>query len=136
MFRSGRKKQPSLTTVEESVDTIVGAGTYFSGKLTAEGMLRVDGRVDGEIEVNGNIYLGESSVINADIICNNMTVAGVVNGMVTLSGKLHMAPTGKVFGDISVSNLVISDGAIFKGNCKMAGEQGETPGGGGGSDEV
>ncbi len=130
MFKRKKHRQPNTAEGDlESVDTIIGSGTSFDGKLTAKGTLRIDGRVDGEVEVEGNIFLGENSVINADIACNNLTVAGEVNGTVTLAGKLHIARTGKVIGDISVGNLIISDGAVFKGNCKMENE-GESEKGG------
>ncbi|HZK18904.1 MAG TPA: polymer-forming cytoskeletal protein [Clostridia bacterium] len=131
MFKRKKNRPPTTNSGDlESVDTIIGSGTSFDGKLAAKGTLRIDGKVDGEIAVEGNIYLGENSLINANISCKNLTVAGEVNGMVTLAGKLQIARTGKVIGDIDVGNLVISDGAIFKGNCKMANESGLEKGSG------
>ena len=49
-----------------------------------------------------------------------MTVYGKLNGDVFANGKLEIQATGQLFGNISSSVFVISEGAIFEGNCKMS----------------
>lgn len=111
----------------EKLDTIIGNGAGFSGNLKVEGALRVDGRVDGEINVQGDIIIGKTAFIQAAIKGRNAIVAGEVHGDISLEGKLELDKTGKLFGDIEVAKLVIHEGALFQGNSRML-ENGESKG--------
>ncbi|MCF8011846.1 MAG: polymer-forming cytoskeletal protein [Clostridiales bacterium] len=103
----------------EKVDTIIGNGTSFSGKLNVEGSLRIDGKFDGEINSNGNIVIGKTGYVEAVVRGYNASVAGELYGNICLEGKLEINNTGKIYGDIDVSKLVISEGAVFQGESKM-----------------
>lgn len=121
-----RKK--SHVSSGEKVDTIIGNGTYFNGNLKVEGTLRIDGKVDGEIVLNGDVIIGKGGFVQANIKGANASIAGEIHGNITLDGKLEINNTGKVFGDIDVATLVISEGAVFKGESKMRsnGEKSDT----------
>lgn len=111
---------PSVPLVTDGkVDTIIGRETEFKGTLTSSGLIRIDGKVDGEIIHKGDIAIGETGNITANMKARNVTVAGTVSGNVEATGKLELLPTAKVFGDISVGSLVIGEGALFKGTSEM-----------------
>lgn len=106
-----------------NVDTIIGKEMSFNGTLTGKGILRVDGNVTGEIVQNGDIVVGESGNIEANIKARHITISGSVKGNVEASGLLQLLPVARVFGDIKVQNLSIADGAVFKGACEMVSKQ-------------
>ena len=114
MFRKNNKH-----VINEKLDTVIGSGAAFTGSLKVEGTLRVDGRVDGEIEVQGDIIVGKSAVVKAVVKGRNATVAGEVKGDVFLEGKLELDRTGKVYGDIEVDKLVVNEGGVFRGKSEM-----------------
>jgi cytoskeletal protein CcmA (bactofilin family) len=116
LFGKGSNKDVS----NEKLDTVIGSGAGFTGSLKVEGTMRVDGRVNGEIEVQGDIIVGKSAVVKAVIKGRNATVAGEVHGDVFLEGKLELDRTGKVFGDIEVSKLIVHEGGVFRGESKMS----------------
>jgi len=102
------------------VDTIIGKDTNFQGTIKANSTLRIDGKVSGEVECQGDIVVGESGIVEASLKANNLLVAGAIKGNVNISGKLELASTGKLEGDIlSTSSLIIDDGALFQGSCQM-----------------
>ncbi len=105
--------------VDGKVDTIIGKETEFKGTLTSNGLIRIDGKVEGEIIHKGDVAIGEAGNITANIKARNVTVAGTVSGNVEATGKLELLPSAKVYGDIAVGSLVIGEGAVFKGTSEM-----------------
>ncbi|MGI6575112.1 MAG: bactofilin family protein [bacterium] len=103
----------------DQIDTLIGSGADFQGTLLAQGTLRVDGKVNGEIQIQGDIIIGEKGQVNANVKARNLMLAGVLKGNLQLSGVLEIYNTGKMYGDIVVANLIIAEGATFQGNCTM-----------------
>ncbi len=118
----GKKDERGLPAVEE-INAFLGRGTTFEGKITFEGMFRVDGRFNGEISAGDALVVGETAEVDAQINVNSLTVHGAVTGNITAKKRITIYPPGKVLGDIQTPMLVISEGAIFEGNCQMAKEE-------------
>jgi len=112
------KKEPAVVG-DGRVDTIIGRDAQLKGTVVSSGIIRVDGKIDGEIVHKGDVAIGESGEITASIKAHNVTVAGIVNGNIESTGKLELLPTARVSGDLNVATLVIGEGAIFKGSCDM-----------------
>ncbi len=102
----------------DKVETIIGKGSKFDGKLYITGSLRVEGRVEGEVKAGGDVFVGEEGLIVASMQARNVVIAGEVQGNVDALEKLEIVPSGKLFGDIVISKLVIEDGATFKGKSE------------------
>lgn len=101
------------------IDTIIGKDTSINGTIEAKGVLRVDGKVKGQLNTNGDIIIAASGAVEADIRCRSISIAGSLQGNVEATGILDIEPSGKLMGDIIVAKLAIGDGAIFDGTCKM-----------------
>lgn len=114
----GAKEQKGMGRAEE-VNAFLGKGTTFEGKMSFEGMFRLDGKFDGEILAGDSLIIGETGEVNAQINVNALIVNGKLTGSVTASSRVEIYPPGKVLGDIKTPVLVISEGAIFDGNCQM-----------------
>jgi len=102
----------------EKVDTLIGKGTIFEGTVNAEGTIRLDGKVQGGLNITGNLIVGEEGAVKGNIQAENVFVAGVVEGNVVATSQLHITHTAKLVGDITVKNVIIDEGAVFIGNCK------------------
>lgn len=101
-------------------ETVIGANTRFVGTLTSDGNMRIDGSVEGDVEVLGNLIVGETGRVIATIKAQNVHVSGAVKGEVTAMDKLEISPTGKVWGDITVAALQIDPGGLFRGQSTMS----------------
>ena len=109
------KKRPNT----DKVDTLIGNKTVFEGKLNAYGGIRIDGTVKGEIECQGILVVGNGGKIEANIIADSAIIGGEVIGNITAKNRLEIISKGKVRGDIAASHLIIDDGVIFEGSCRM-----------------
>jgi cytoskeletal protein CcmA (bactofilin family) len=114
----GRKDHEGLPTTE-GVNAFIGKGAAFEGKITFQGMFRVDGKYDGEIASGDSMVIGETGEVNAQINVKNLIVNGKANGNITAKNRIEIHPPGSILGDISTSVLVISEGAVFDGSCHM-----------------
>jgi len=119
LFGSKNKSEIQQERLHDKVDTIIGAGTLFVGEIQVKGTLRIDGRVEGKVICSGDVVVGESGAIEAEVRARAIKLGGTLKGNAYASGILELVNTGKLYGDIEVGKLVISDGAVFQGQCKM-----------------
>lgn len=114
MFGSGKKPINA-----EKIDTLVGKGTNLEGTINAEGTIRLDGKVHGGLNITGNLIVGEEGAVKGNIKADNAFVAGIIEGNVIATSQLHITHTARLVGDITVKNVIIDEGAVFIGNCKI-----------------
>lgn len=103
----------------DKTETLIGKGTRIEGTITADVSLRVDGEVNGEIKTSGDLVVGETGVITANVKARNVFLAGKIDGNIDAAGRLEMVSTGTLNGEISVGKLIIGEGAHFYGKCIM-----------------
>lgn len=99
--------------------TIIGSGANFNGTLNSSGIIRIDGNFEGELNIDGNVIVGESGRIKGNIKASKITIAGTVDGNIHCSDTLELMASGKLYGDMEVKGVNIEDGAIFDGKCTM-----------------
>jgi cytoskeletal protein CcmA (bactofilin family) len=98
----------------------VGGGTTLSGEAVFKGMLRVDGHLTGRItSENGTLIVSSGGRVDADINVAAAKINGIVNGDVVARERLELGRTAQVYGDIRAPVMVIEEGAVFEGNCRM-----------------
>ena len=100
-------------------NAFLGKGSRVVGKLTFEGPVRIEGQVEGEITAQDALTIGESAVVNAQIVGNSVVIQGRVTGDVTARKRLEIRSPGKLFGNITSPSLVIQEGVVFEGQCNM-----------------
>ena len=101
---------------------IITSGTVIKGDVTASGDFRLDGTLEGNIQLNGKLVIGDSGVINGNVLCMNANIIGTVNGNLSVKELLSLHSSARVKGDILINKLSIEPGAIFTGKCNMLDE--------------
>jgi len=103
------------------IANILGPNTTYQGMLKSDGNIRIDGVYEkGFIETAGNVIIGPSAKVLADIVANCIQVCGVVRGNITARGRLEILADGRVWGDVHVASLLIDEGGMFQGRVVMA----------------
>jgi cytoskeletal protein CcmA (bactofilin family) len=106
---------------KDEINAFLGLETEFEGKLTFKGAVRIDGHFTGEIFTEGTLIVGESAIIKSDIHVSHIIVSGEIRGNIIADSRIEIHAPGKVFGNIQAPAVVIDEGVIFEGNCKMQG---------------
>lgn len=81
--------------------------------------LRVNGKFDGNLDIKGTLTIGQSAIVNAEIVGDNIIIGGRVKGRITARESLTLLPTAIVDGDIFPVKLNVAEGAILEGRCSM-----------------
>ena len=86
------------------------------GNVTSAGDLVIDGKVEGAIEIgNHNLTIGETASVVADLMAQDITIAGTVKGNVLGSGKVDLKKSCEVEGDITAPRFAMEEGAVLSG---------------------
>ena len=117
MFTTKEEKKAADEITNSS--NVIGKGTTLEGNIETAGNIRIEGRIIGNIKSKSKIALGNSSVIDGNVIAQNADIEGTVKGRIEISDMLILKATATVHGDISTSKFVVEPGAVFNGTCKM-----------------
>ncbi len=112
-------RAPEPVASDEAVQAHLGKGSRVEGKLVFEGSVRLDGIINGEIEAQESVIIGETAVINAQIDAGTVVVKGKVVGDITARKRVELRAPGKLTGNINTPSLVIHEGVFFEGHCAM-----------------
>jgi len=116
-----RKKVSKESTMKEPqhIDTLIGAHSVFTGDLTFEGAVRIDGRFEGNIrsEKDGTLIISEGAFIKGEVSVPNLVLHGDVNGNVSAAKSLKIGPKGVLNGDVQYKVLSLAEGASMNGRC-------------------
>ena len=101
------------------INTLLGKGSEFEGKLTFEGTVRVDGKLSGEVFSDDVLVVGEGAEVKAEIDIGEIIIQGTVVGNIKAKRSIEIHAPGRVKGDIHTPSLQIDKGVIFEGRSFM-----------------
>jgi cytoskeletal protein CcmA (bactofilin family) len=108
------------STVGE-INTLLGRGSEFEGKLTFEGTVRIDGVLRGEVFSDDVLIIGEGARVEATVDVGEIIIQGNVVGNIKAKRSIEILTPGRVKGDLTTPVLQIDKGVIFEGRSFMEG---------------
>jgi len=121
MFKKN-KKQQSFQIDQQEISTIIGEGYIFTGEVQGSSVIRIEGKIIGNVNVEAGVILGEKGVIDGNITSQSVIVFGTVNGNVKTT-QLEIKKSGHVNGDITTDTVEIELGAHYNGKLAMVPQQ-------------
>lgn len=97
--------------------TIIAQGITFTGTLRGEGVVQVEGVVEGEFDMTGAVIVAESGLIRGPIAADVVRVAGRIEGNVHAREHMRLESSGSLDGDVTTASLVVEDGGVLNGRC-------------------
>src|SRR5215470_17850927 len=105
---------------EGTLSGFVGGGTDVTGEANFKAMMRVDGHFSGRINSSsGTLIVGNNGKVDANIEVAVAVIHGTINGDIIATQRLELGRAAKVNGNIQTPSLIIEQGAVFEGSCKM-----------------
>jgi cytoskeletal protein CcmA (bactofilin family) len=98
---------------------VLASDVEIKGNLKFSGELTFDGKIDGEIQTDGVLNLGDSAVVNGNINAQNVIVRGKVNGNINAKEKIEIKTKAELFGDIRAAKLSVEEGVTFVGKTEV-----------------
>lgn len=100
-------------------ETVIAQGVKVEGDFTSLGNVIIEGEVAGSVKVDGDLRVGESARIAADVTARNAMIAGGVEGNLTVAETLDLTASARIAGDLSASVLTVASGATINGRISM-----------------
>jgi cytoskeletal protein CcmA (bactofilin family) len=119
--REKPKAAPQTAAPVSKIETIIGPNAYFRGDIQSDGGVRIDGILEGSIDITGNLVIGEGAKVIAGISANNISISGAIKGNIT-GNRVEILETGRVWGDLTINSLLLNEGAYLRGQTTMHGD--------------
>jgi cytoskeletal protein CcmA (bactofilin family) len=124
--RPAYTEQPRTSTTdhqkvmaEHSGKDILSSDVEIKGTIKFQKELLIDGRVEGEINSEGVLTIGENADIRGEIKTKSITVFGKVQGNIAVSERCELKSKCTLQGDLKAARLVIEEGATFIGKSEV-----------------
>lgn len=99
--------------------SLLSRNVAIEGEVIGEENLHVDGSIEGRIRLNGNLFVGASGTVKADVEATNVIIQGKIVGNVVAEQQLEIQPSGRLIGDCTAASIDIREGAVFDGRSSM-----------------
>lgn len=125
IFKKEKNTENSKNWNQEEVarnsHSIIADNVHIIGDIRFSGTLRIDGKVDGKIELikkqKGTLILSTTGKINGPVSTTNLVSNGVINGKVYVDNKLECRNNSRINGHVQYGSLDLDNGAIIEGRC-------------------
>ena len=104
---------------EAKEKNVLTSDVEIKGTLKFAGELLLDGKLEGEIQTDGVLNLGDTAVVNGNISAQSVTVRGKVHGNITAKEKIEIKSNAELFGDIHATKLIVEEGVTFVGKTEV-----------------
>jgi len=99
--------------------TVIGDTAKFEGKFEIADSIQIECEIGGELRVGGKLVIGEKGVVNANVRAGIVLINGEVVGNVAASERVELRGSARIFGDVEAPVVVVEEGVMFDGKCKM-----------------
>jgi cytoskeletal protein CcmA (bactofilin family) len=110
---------PCMNTTPSTAKNVLASDVEIKGNLKFTGELTFDGKLDGEIQSDGILNLGDSAIINGNINVQSVVVRGKITGNINAKEKIEIKAKTELFGDIRATKLVVEEGVTFVGKTEV-----------------
>jgi len=125
--RSAYGDQPKSSTneykkfmAEHSGKDVLSSDVEIKGTIKFQKELLIDGKVEGEINSDGALTVGENADIRAEVKTKSITIYGKVQGNITVSERCELKSKCTLQGDLKAARLIIEEGATFIGKSEVS----------------
>lgn len=99
--------------------SIIASGATIVGDVVTDGVLKVEGAIDGTIRAGTQLLVAPGAVIRGDVFANELVVGGEIHGSVTATERVEVQAGALVDGDIRTQRIHIADGGRVNGQITM-----------------
>ena len=109
------------TSVPQSteVKAFIEAGCTFEGVLTFTGVVRLNGKLKGDISTDDTLIIGETGEVQGNVNVGSLLLNGKVVGDIKASQKVELNATALFQGTLEAPLLITAQGAQLTGQVKV-----------------
>ncbi len=119
VITESERQQESLPSPSKISSTVITQGVTVKGTIRGEGVVQVEGVVEGEFGMVGAVIVSDTGLVRGPISADVVRVAGRVEGNVVAREHMRLEQTGTLIGDVATASLVVEDGGCLNGRSTM-----------------
>jgi len=100
--------------------SIIAAGTRIDGDIDTDGVIRIEGRVEGAVRAGRQVLIGRQGEVRGDITTREAVIGGAVYGAVNASERLEVQGTSTIVGNITTKAIAVVEGGKINGSVRIA----------------
>jgi cytoskeletal protein CcmA (bactofilin family) len=101
-------------------EAVIGKTTRVRGRVSGDGDLLIEGNVEGDITVRGDLTIAEGGRATSTVEASAVTLRGELDGDVRASGAVRIEAGARVRGDMQGESISLEEGAELVGRLDMA----------------
>ena len=101
------------------INSIIGEGTFVSGVIESDELMRIDGLFRGPIHSTGKVLIGKNGCVESFITAETVVVGGIVKGNIKASERIVVLTDGVVIGNIKTPRLTVEENVLLHGRCTV-----------------
>ena len=113
-------KKNKIELDQQVISTLISEGCLLDGNLKAPAYVRIEGQINGDVNIDEGLILGEKGLIKGHVVTKEMIVYGTVTGNINVQ-SLEIRGTGRITGDIKTQVLQVEPGGTHNGKLSMSG---------------
>jgi len=116
---AGEKGVPGLS--------IIGAGMRVVGDISADGVVKIEGAVNGTVRAAKQVLVARGGEVEGDVVSKEAIIGGEVRGAIYAEERVELQATSVVHGDVHTKRLLIQEGGEMNGVLRMSEDAGQAP---------
>ncbi|HHW60903.1 MAG TPA: polymer-forming cytoskeletal protein [Syntrophomonadaceae bacterium] len=105
---------------QQNIKTFIDEDVRIKGEISSRGSLRLDGTLDGQLDVKGELHLGPTGLIKGEARAENAYISGKIEGNIYANGKVVLNNSGQIYGDVECGVINIAEGGLMEGKTSMS----------------
>lgn len=107
--------------------SIISSGIRFTGSITGDDSLRIVGNYEGEIDINGLVWIEKTGKVVGRVMAPYVIVEGEMEGDIVAARHVEIRREGRIKGDISSDIIAMEKGCVVEGELHMSAKAGTVP---------
>ncbi|NMM49520.1 bactofilin family protein [Marinigracilibium pacificum] len=124
MFNSNKQNMASEDKQPTGSGSIVSSSTVMIGNIESNDLLRIEGKVNGDILKAPRVIVGSKGEIHGNITCGQLDVEGTIHGNIACKSKVICKSTAKITGEVKAADLKVEAGALINGKISIGSQAG------------
>jgi cytoskeletal protein CcmA (bactofilin family) len=113
---------PSTTrrpATREAKESVIAADITISGKIDGTGHVRIAGRFEGDVNIQGDLTIDAGAKLTGAVRANCVTIGGEVEGNIESAASVEMLMSGVLNGDLKAGTLTVASGSRMRGRVEF-----------------
>ena len=110
---------PAPAPRHDMKESFLSADLTIEGKIVGTGHVRIAGRFQGDVQVDGNLSLDAGARLEGNVKASVVSVGGELIGNIENVRKVELLETGVINGDVKAGSLTVAAGSRMRGQVEF-----------------